>query len=186
MGRAAEPYRFGVTINYTHQLALTRKVHAVYNLKDVYSYVVRSGKSGGLFSRKSWTEVIESRDIDELMNIQMEFPDDVTDEVIERERKLAREMLLGSAIADMQARLSPAPDPGKSGATIAAEQLTKTCGLNAYCAGAAAALTVLDGIFGRSKSTASLLQTLDVSRTYDSQVTEAVDVPGAISFTVVN
>lgn len=182
MGAEAAAYSFGVAINYTHQMAVTTTVRAVYNLKDVYTYFVKTGKSGGFFSRKSWSEVREDRNVDELFKLEIEFEQDVDEAAKEAERIRVREYMMGYAVADMVARMVPAGDPGKSGAGIAAETLTKTCGFNAYCAGAAAGLTILDGIFGKSRNTSSLTQVLDVTRTYDSRVTEAIDIPGSISF----
>ncbi|QQF06236.1 hypothetical protein [Sinorhizobium meliloti] len=178
-----DAYPFGITMNYTHKIAVTTTVRASYNLRDVYTYLEKTGRRGGLFSTKSWSEVIEDRQIDEVFNLKIEFEQDVGPEAEEVERKRVREYMLGHAVADMTGRLVPAGDPGQSGAAVAAETLAKTCGFNAYCAGVAAGLTILDGIFGRSGSSSSLTQALDVIRTYDSTVTEAVEIPGTISFT---
>ncbi|MGR9317263.1 hypothetical protein ACU8LZ_12520 [Rhizobium leguminosarum] len=182
MGSPADAYPFGVTINYTQQFALSTVVKAQYNLKDVYSYLEKTGKSGGLFSSKSWSEVTESHDVDELFKISITFETLPTPEEKETEQRRVREYLLGSAIADMTAKVVPPGNPGQTGAAIAAQTLVKTCGFNAYCAGAAAGLTILDGIFGKSGSSSSLTKVLDVKRTYDSTVTETIKVPGSISF----
>jgi hypothetical protein len=179
---AAAPPLFGVTVNYTYDLTFTSIVTANYNLRDVYSYLSTSGRSGGLFKSRSWSQVVESRDIDEVMSIRLNFETPVPPDVEEAERRLAREYLLGQAIADMEAQAGAPRDPGRSGATVAADELDRNCGSNRICRGAASAFRVLEGIFGRSGSSSSLTQTLDVTRTYDSTTTETLRVPGSISF----
>jgi len=182
MGGGVKPFPFGVTINYTHQIAISTTVQAEYNLKDVYKYLETTGSSSNLFSSKSWSEVTESHDVDELFKIKITFEHDATNEEKDIEQKRVREYLLGVAVADMTAKVVPAGNPGKTGAQIASETLVKTCGANAYCAGAAAGLTILNGIFGHSGSSSSLVKTLDVHRMYDSAVTKTIKIPGTISF----
>src|SRR5262249_35798624 len=52
--------------------------------------------------------------------------------------------------------------------------------VNAYCAGAAAGLTILNGIFGKSGSSSNLTKVLNVTRTYDSTVTQTIKIPGSM------
>jgi hypothetical protein len=183
MGGEAAAFPFGMSINYTYNMAITTKVTASYNLRDIYTYVSRSGKSGGFFSSRSWKEVTESRDVDELFHLKIEFEHNATPAEEEAERFRVKEYLLGYAISDMVKRSVPDGPLGKTGALVASETLMKTCGANAYCAGAAAGLAVLDGIFGKNSTSTTLTQSLDVTRTYDSGVTKAVPINAAISFT---
>jgi hypothetical protein len=183
IGAGSQPYPFGISINYKYQFSLPTSVRADYNLKDVYTYLRKSGTKGGLFSRKSWSKVREDSEVDRVMNIAIDFPDNASSEQEEIERQRVREFMLSSAIADMSARLLPAEEPGRSGASIAASELNNLCGANIYCAGTAAGLNVLNGIFGRKGTESSLIRTIDIDMTYDSTVSRAVDMTGTISFT---
>src|SRR5262249_24018493 len=141
-----------------------------------------TGKSGGMFSSKSWSEVTESHEVDELFKISIVFETNATQSEKEAEQKRVREYLLGSAVADMTAKIVTTGAPRKTGGAIASETLMKTCGFNAYCAGAAAGLTILNGIFGKSGSSSNLTKVLNVTRTYDSTVTQTIKIPGSMSF----
>lgn len=181
----AEEFAFAVSIDYEHPLALSTTVSASYNLLDVYELIRESGKSGGLFSSKSYSRTIESRELTEKFNLVMVFEQDVTQEDIILEENRVKEFLLGYAVSQLTAQAGVAPAPGKTGAAIASEEIAKACGsTDPYCAGIAAGFKILDGIFGKSKSIQTLRRTLDVTKTYNSSATETVFVPGTISFVV--
>ena len=183
VGGESDLYAFGISINYEHPFALSTKVSATYNLKDIYDLLIKSGKTSGFFSRKSYRETIESRALTEAFMLHITFDQDVTEEQKWAEENRVKEFLLGYSVSQMTTAATEAGVPGKSGALIASEELSKVCGANAYCQGIAAALRVLDGIFGSSHSRTDVTQTLSVEKTYSSTVTETISIPRTISYT---
>ena len=184
MGNQVDEQAFALTLNYTYKINVTTQVTASYNLRDVYSYLEERGTKGGLFSSESWSNVTESRDVDEVFNLDIKFEDDADPEAEAAERARVRSFLLGYAIQDMTSSAIPAGEPGKSGAAIASAELNKVCGVDPYCQGVAVGLKVLDGFFGSSGSRSQLTRVLDVTRTYNSSVSRTISIPGAISFVV--
>ena len=179
----ADPYAFGMSINYEHPFALSTTVDATYNLKDVYDLLVQSGRSRGFFSKKSYRNTVESRALTEAFNLHIAFDQDVTEEQKRAEENRVKEFLLGYAVSQMTNEAAELGTPGKSGALVASEELMKACGLNIYCQGVAAALKVLDGIFASSRSTTSIAQALSIRKRYNSIVTETITIPRTISYT---
>ncbi len=183
VGGRTEPYAFGISLNYTHPYLLSTTIEADYNLLDIYDLLVETRTRKGFFRSKSYSTTIESRTTTELFSLRIIYEQDVDEETKLRDEARVKEFLISYAASQMNAEIGVAPDPGETGAAIAGQQLMQSCGANAYCAGAAAALTVLDGIFGGSDNINELRQTLNITKTYRSSVSEAVQIPKVISFT---
>ena len=149
----------------------------------VYDLLVKSGKSGGFFSTKSYRDTIESSALREAFKLRITFEQNVTKAEKHAEENRVKEFLLGYAVSQMSAAAGEVGGPGRSGALVASAELTKACGTNSYCQGVAAALRVLDSIFGNSATKKSIKQTLSVTKTYSSSVTETISIPRTISYT---
>lgn len=182
MSSSSQPFRFGFIVNYQYPFLFLRRVTAEYNLLKVYERIEKSGTKNGLFKSKSYKDVVESSDLQSALNVRV-----VADTALGPEEQLkieqqARELVLNVSVGQMVGKFGEAEAPGKTGAAIASEELTKVCGVNIYCQGTAVGLKILDGIFGSTEQESSFKSTLNNDVKYESSTGETLPVQRTISY----
>jgi hypothetical protein len=182
MSSSSQPFKFGFVVNYEYPFLFSRRVTAEYNLLKVYERIERSGTKGGLFSSKSYKDVIESSDLRSALNVSVISDTPLGPEMQLKLEQQARELVLNVSVSQMVGKFGEADAPGKTGAQIASEELRKVCGVNIYCQGTAAGLTILNGIFGSTSQESSFKSTLNHNVKYQSSTGETLPVSRTISY----
>lgn len=140
---------------------------AEYNLATLAKRIIENSTSGGLFKTSSRSSLVQTAESTGWFKFDMSCDDSrVCDQAkiekaIEVKQRLVGEVLRSISYTTMGAVAPPvATEPGRSGATVAAEALRTKCA-DAYCQVGAVVLDVANSIFGGSGKTESFIATQD-------------------------
>lgn len=183
MGGTRTDFQFGVVQNYSYPFLITTRVSARYNLNELYELFKKTKKKRRLFSSKTYRETIESRELDEVLEIEVVFEDvNLTTEEKFTQQTRIKEFLVASAVKDMVSTIGDEIGVGPNGLQVGAEELSANCGDEPICKGIASGLKVLDSIFGSSTTEVRLQQSLNVFKSFSSEERSAILVPGSIGY----
>lgn len=164
-------FGFGMSMTYKYPAVFKFQMKARYNLYKFYKKVVKSGSSGGFFSKKSWKKVSETK-IDK-DTFEIEWLDEAqmyTQEEKNTIRQTVKEELIARALQNMAEPAGARPTNVSAinvfnpqpGALVVARGLEKTCGWYSYkCQAASWVLKGLTSIFGSAKAEAEFQSTHD-------------------------
>jgi hypothetical protein len=162
--------KFGVVATYDYATIFRSQVTATFNMKKVMERIEQTSKKRRIIRSSSSTSVTERNDYNDIITFTWEDRSNA----ISAEEKAKREEQIRTSIftriaylampnANERAKLINAGPVPASGASVISATITQTCPTNAYCVGAAAALTILDNIFGGGSSTANFKSIKDVN-----------------------
>jgi hypothetical protein len=177
-------FQFGFSINYSYPFLFLQSVKAQFNLLDIYERIEETRSEGGFFKSESYSSLIQSSETKKIMKVEVTSDTPLGRIELERLETSAREFVLNTAIRQMTRAANQAGKPPETGAAVAASELASTCGLNQYCAGAAAGLRVLDAIFKSSSSRSEARTRLEQEFIYDSVTGATLPVLGTVSYSV--
>ena len=163
--------QYAISATYEYPVSYNYKVTASYNLYKFYEQIKKSGKSGGLFSSRSYSEVVENKSDSDMFSIDWKVEDpqsamnqekrdqitkDLKAQLMDR---VLRQIAQPGVTLSESAKFYDAGTPPETGAVVFAKGLRQTCGFNIYCQGASWILSGLQAIFGSSSSEESYRQT---------------------------
>ena len=171
-GTERNNYAFAISATYNYPSVYKMKMEAKYNLYKFYEKIVESSSSGGFFSSRTNTSVVENsvnRD-GFVIDWTVQDPSSIYNEAKRQEvaselkQQLIGRVLNMTASPQLQApdMSVPAPVMGEHGAVVFANGLEKTCGgINVWCTAGVWVLRGLDSIFGSSSATNSYRKAMD-------------------------
>lgn len=160
--------KYGLTITYNFPSVFHTKVKFAYNLYKMYERIQESGSSGGFFSSRSWSKVLESEIFRDSFTMDWVETDPNNTMTFEQRTEIAAQVKLElirrlATMTNPQAMAQLAlelPNPPTRGAVVVADGLAKSCA-HIYCQAGALALRALDAIFGSSSSMSLYRHTID-------------------------
>ena len=164
--------KFGLIVSYEYPSEFKYKVSVTYNLTKMYEVVKSKGRSGGLFSSKSWSDTQEreafndSFEVDWSMedpNLKLSDSQKLDVEADLRRQALARLTNYMLMSKNNISKLDAPPDLPSNGAVILSNALSKNCGFVLGCKAASIGLDFLSAVFGSSEISESLKQELNVT-----------------------
>lgn len=184
-------FGYGLSASYKYPAVFKFNMKASYNLYKFYKKVVRSGSSGGFFSKKSWKKVHETK-IDK-DTFKIEWLDEAalySKEEKEVIRKTVKEELVMRALQNMAQPAGSRPAvtaidtfTPEHGALVIAKGIEETCGWYSYkCKAASWILKGLNSVFGSSRAEAEFQSTHDSTATEIWDHNEVLWRAGAASF----
>lgn len=176
--------KFGLTITYDFPSVFHTKVSFTYNLYKMYERIQESGRRGGFFSSRSYSQLIENEIFHDSFTVDWSESDPRSTLSLEERKKISDQVKLEllTRLATMTNPLAmqqiALKDPGAApanGAVVLADGISKTC-VHVYCQVGALALRALDAIFGSSSSVSTYRKTIDqrVSETWNIEETRLV------------
>lgn len=185
--------QYAISATYEYPVSYHYQVTASYNLYKFYEQIKKSGKSGGFFSSRSYSEVIENKQDTDMFSIDWKVEDPQSSMTQEKRDQITKDLKSqlmdrvlrqiaqpGVALAE-SANFYDAGSPPDSGAVVFAKGLRQTCGFNIYCQGASWVLTGLQAIFGSSSSEQTYRQTWNRTATEKWSADVATLRAGAIT-----
>jgi hypothetical protein len=162
---------FAISATYEYPVSYNYKVTASYNLYKFYEQIKKQGTSGGFFSSRSYSEVVENKSDSDMFSIDWKVEDpqsamnqekrdqitkDLKAQLMDR---VLRQIAQPGVVLSESAQFYNAGAPPETGAMVFAKGLRQTCGFNIYCQGASWILSGLQAIFGSSSSEQTYRQT---------------------------
>lgn len=185
-------FGFGLSTSYKYPAVFKFNLEASYNLYKFYKKVVRSGSSGGLFSKKSWKKVSETKIDKDTFSIKwLDEGNRYSQDEKNKIRQTVKEELIARALQNMAEPAGARPTQmtavntfnPEPGALVVARGLEKTCGWYSYkCRAASWVLKGLTSIFGSARSEAEFQSTHDSTSTEIWNEENVVWRPGASSY----
>ena len=164
--------KFGLIVSYDYPSEFKYKVSVTYNLSKVYEVIKTQGKSGGLFSSKSWSSTQEQEAFSDSFEVDWTLQDAElklsASQKLDIESDLRRQAMSRLANYVLMSKnnvpkLDSPPELPSTGAVVLSNSLTKNCGFVLACRSASIGLDFLSAIFGSSEINESLKQQLNVS-----------------------
>lgn len=182
---------FSISASFSYPLLYSYKLKVKYNLYKVYEIIKRSGTKGGLFSSKSYRELIEKTNMDDALTFDWDDQAQAytKDEKLEIQREIKKsfvdktlaamaEPVKGKGAGEALA-IGPAPE---AGAIVIADGLTKVCGFHIYCHAGSWILRGVYGVFGRSEIEDRFKQSHDIELTEEWSSKDVKYVPATVVF----
>lgn len=161
--------KFALSAVYEYDVAYQFEVDAKFNLWSFYEKIVTQGTRGGLFSSKSYVNVLEHN----FSGDQFEFnlvnegnfpPQAIKDIKSEIKAELMNRVL--TTIAEPKTKNQPkVPTPGtppEIGAVVIAEGLNKVCGISIYCQVGSWVFKIAGSIWGNKETQTKMQKRWDV------------------------
>lgn len=185
-------FGFGLSASYKFPAVFKFHLEASYNLYKFYKKIVRSGSRGGLFSKKSWKKVHETKIDKDTFSIEWLDEASIYSQADkEKIKKTIKEELVARALQNMAEPAGSRPprmtaidtfNP-EPGALVVARGIEETCGWYSYkCKAASWVLKGLTSIFGSSRSEAEFQSTHDSTATEIWNEENVIWRAGASSF----
>lgn len=179
-----------LTLQVLYKYQVKTSVHflAKYNLYRVYSSLLSSGRSSGLFTSSSWQKFVESEELRTAITFDWRVTDAGNNVPPDKRKQVedeVRQYLVGSVPSLLVSAgvVKPADiEPGKPGAPAVGQALSNGCGANAYCQAGALAFTVLGAAFSSSSQSSEVQRKLNVVATYESRAEEMRIRYGTVDF----
>jgi regulator of replication initiation timing len=184
---------FGLSVQYSYPGAYKYNVTASYNLWSIYERINKSSKSGGFFSSKSRSEIIENTWSGDSFKIKWEEEDPNGSLTAEKRQEI--EAHLKSELMNRVLSTMAEPVPGQPGyempivgtaptpgALVLANGLTATCGFNFYCKAGGWLLKGATSIWGTSKTEASFKTSSNKTATESWSSVKATLIPAQSTF----
>lgn len=154
--------KYGISASYEYDMAFRFDVEASYNLYRIYEKVVKHGSRGGLFTSRSYADVMETQFDEDAFSIRI-FSDEslppktITKIRAEIKKELINRVLTMSASPTMSSKpvLTMPGVPPKRGAIVMADGLNEMCGFHLYCQAGSWLLRIGDSIWGNSSAEAT-------------------------------
>lgn len=131
---------FGLSTVYEYDAAYKYRVEASYNLWGFFEKIVKKGTSGGLFSSRSYVEVLESEMSKDKFSFKLENESQMPAEEIKRVKNEIKSELMNRVLTTVatpdpkgQPAIPKVGTPPEPGSVVIANGLNKICGWNIYC-----------------------------------------------------
>lgn len=176
-------------VTYRYQVAAKSSYTASYNLAGLASQIRSTATRGGFFTTSSSSSLIANAESSGWFKLEMSCDDQWACEQarfqtgLEIKQRLMNEVLQNIALTKLGATLSPvsAADPGKNGASVAADSIRKQCA-HPYCQAGAIILDIGSAVFGGSSKTDSYIQTNNHTVTESQQIMKPIVLSGMMGF----
>lgn len=151
--------RYGLSASYEYDMAFSFAVEASYNLYKVYQKIAKHGTKGGLFTSKSYSEVVETQFDEDTFSFKVTTNENLPAKTLAKIRTEIKKELINRVLTMTASPMmtgKPAIKvpgvPPKRGAIVMADGLDKVCGFNIYCQVGAWVLRIGDSIWGSSEA----------------------------------
>lgn len=161
--------KYGVIISYDYSTMVNIKATASYNMYKIYTKILSSGSSGGLFSSSSWSNVFEKNFFKDSFSVTWDNSENaITPEEKEkieaqlRFNVMSRLAAIALPVSADRAGIIAAAPPPPHGAAVIASTFAPCAPISIYCATGSAVASILDAIFGSSSSSANYTNINDI------------------------